>query len=260
MKTKTLLFILTFAAIFCSCNREKPYTIHGTLDLPDQVPYGDTIIDVPSFNGTWVYLLDLDNQLIDSVMIDNDEFDFKGVIRPSDAYYAQFVSQLGSSLIAIEPGDIDVYIDGNITISGTPSNDAMADVDAAMQNLNSDTYEYLSNLTDSLRANGEELSDIQQMKIAQEFQNTLVNTLDSLYQQNKENLGGAYAVLMRHMDTQTSEEYENIISTYPEDIQNNELVQFNLRMIRQYETLQQYDTTDQLDSLLLKPEELAPAQ
>ena len=110
------LFALVISLLaLCACKHEKPYTITGTLDLPAQIPYGDTIIDVPSFNDTWVYLLDFDNQLLDSALIADNAFHFEGTVDNRQPYYVQFVSQLGSTLLVIEPGDIEVYIPSSPT-------------------------------------------------------------------------------------------------------------------------------------------------
>ena len=165
------LFALVISLLaLCACKHEKPYTITGTLDLPAQIPYGDTIIDVPSFNDTWVYLLDFDNQLLDSALIADNAFHFEGTVDKRQPYYVQFVSQLGSTLLVIEPGDIEVYINPDITVSGTPSNEAMADLDAALEDLNAETYDYLAQLTDSMRAEGsEEVPEDLQMQIAEQF-------------------------------------------------------------------------------------------
>jgi len=223
--------------IFSACTKNNEYTITGTLDLPAQIPYGDTIIDMPSFEGTWVYLLDFSNQLIDSAQISDNSFSFKGEVEPDDTYYVQLASQIGSTLLVIEPGDIEVFMNPDITVSGTPSNDAMTDIDAALENLNNDTYEYLAMLTDSLRNNGEEVSEDMQKQIADEFHETMINILDSAYEANKDNQAAAYAIIMRHMDVLSADEFEKAIEKYPKFIQENELVQVNLRAMREFEKL-----------------------
>ncbi len=237
MKLKQFLLVSSAVClcILSACKGEKPYTISGTLDLPDQIPYGDTIIDVPSFEGTWVYLLDFENQLLDSTQIASNSFHFEGTVDAKDSYYVQLVSQVGSTLLVIEPGDIEVYMTTDISVSGTPSNDAMSDLDAALENLNTDTYNYLAHLTDSLRDTGEEVSEERQMQIFDEFREAMNRIIDSTYNNNKDNQAAAYAVLMRHMDVQTSEEFEKVIAQYPKSIQENELIQVNLRAMRQYE-------------------------
>jgi hypothetical protein len=233
----TLLTSVVCLGILSACNGNKPYTITGTLDLPAQIPYGDTVIDMPSFEGTWVYLLDFNSQLLDSAQIVDNTFKFTGEVDSDDTYFVQLVSQIGSTLLVVEPGDIEVYMNPDIVVSGTPSNDAMSDIDAALENLNSDTYEYLSQLTDSLRTTGEEVPEETQMKIFEEFRQTMINILDSAYNANKGNQAAAYAVIMRHMDVQSADEFEKAMEAYPKSIQENELVQVNLRTMRQYEMM-----------------------
>ena len=251
------LFALVISILaLCACKREKPYTITGTLDLPAQIPYGDTIIDVPSFNDTWVYLLDFDNQLLDSALIADNAFHFEGTVDNRQPYYVQFVSQLGSTLLVIEPGDIEVFINPDITVSGTPSNEAMADLDAALENLNAETYDYLAQLTDSLRAEGsEEVPEDLQMQIAEQFRTKMNHILDSTYHANRNNQAAAYAAIMRHIDVQSADEFEEAMAKYPKSIRENELVQVNLRSLRQYEQSMEDDSLI-FDPSILGVEEL----
>lgn len=235
----TLFAAVASLCALCACSGEKPYTITGNIDLPEQIPYGDTLIDVPEFEGTWVYLMDFENQLLDSAQITGNTFKFTGKIKKKDAYFVHFASLFGSSLLVIEPGDIEVFINPDITISGTPSNDAMSDIDAALENLNADTYEYLAHLTDSMRAEGKDLPEDEQMKIADEFSTAMNNILDSAYHANRGNQAGAYAVVMRNMYVESADAFEEAMKAYPEEIRNNDLVQTNLRMMRQYEMFQQ---------------------
>ncbi len=237
MNTKRYsLFALVISLLaLCACNRVKPYTITGTLDLPAQIPYGDTVIDIPSFNDTRVYLLDFENQLLDSALITDNTFHFEGTVDSREPYFVQFVSQLGSTLLVVEPGDIEILINPDITVSGTPSNEAMSNLDAELEDLNAQTYEYLAQLTDSIHAAGEEVSDDLQMQIAEQFRADMNRILDSTYQANRNNQAAAYAVIMRHIDVQSADEFEEAMAQYPKSIRENELVQINLRSLRQYE-------------------------
>lgn len=234
----SMLLLLTCLS---SCG-EKPYTITGTLDLPEQIPYGDTLIDVPSFEDTWVYLLDFENQLVDSVQIQDNSFYFEGKVKPSDTYFLQLTCQVGSAMVVIEPGDIEVNFYPDVTVGGTPSNDAMAEIDEKLEDLNVSTYQYMAELTDSLRAYDQEISDSLQFQLAIQFQQAYTSLLDDAYEQNKSNMAGVYAVLMRHMNVQSSAEFERALSNYPEKIRNNDLLQLNLRLLRQYEMVQEADT------------------
>lgn len=257
MKNKRflLLAIIFCLFVFSACQRIRPYTISGTLDLPEQIPFADTIIDVPSFDGTWVYLLDFDNQLIDSAQITDKSFQFKGEVDYKEPYFVQFVSQLGSSLIVIEPGNIEVTINPDIVVSGTPSNDAMTDLDVALEELNTETRDYYAQLTDSMRLVGEEVTEEMDMQIAEQYHESMNHILDSIYQANRHNMAAGYAVILRHIDVQSADEFERALEQYPKSIRENELVQINLRNLRQYE---QWDDDDSItfDPSILGVEEL----
>lgn len=257
MKSSSLL-VLSSALLLCACQGEKSYTITGTLDLPAQIPYGDTIVDVPSFNDTWVYLIDLDYQKVDSALIEDNSFYFEGKVKQNDAFFVYLVSQLGQSILVVEPGDIEVYINPDITVSGTPSNDCMTDLESSLTNLNNDTYTYLADLTDSLSAVGEEVSDEQQMQIAEVYRTTMINLLDSAYEANKDNQGGAYAVLMRLMDAETVDDFETALERYPENIRNSQLIQLTLRQMREYEQMDQGSGLEDLDPSMFAPAEDEP--
>ena len=255
-RNRILLFALVInLALLSACKYEKPYTITGAFDLPDQIPFGDTIIDVPSMDGTWVYLLDFDNQLLDSAEVADNTFRISGIVDKRDPYYVHFVSQMGDALIVVEPGDIEVTINPEITVTGTPSNDGMTDLESALDELNNETYDYLATLTDSLRATGGELTEDEQMEIAERYRVSMQHIIDSIYDANKDNMAAAYAVIMRHINVNSADEFEEALSKYPKSIRENALVQVNLRSMREYE---QFDDDDSItfDPSILGVEEL----
>ena len=244
MKLNKLYLLTTVSALavmLCSCNREKPYNINGTLDLPEQIPFGDTVITVPSFEDTWVYLLNFDQTPIDSTQIHDNAFSFTGSIKPSDAYYVQLVSQIGSALLVIEPGDIDVYIDGNIKVTGTPANDCIADVDAAIDDLNNATYDHYAVISDSLRELGEEVTEEQQKAIYDDMKLAMAHIVDSIYEANKDNKGAVYATLMLLSDARSSEEFEQRLAKYPAEIREDALLKSTVDMMHYYEMMQNVD-------------------
>lgn len=246
--------VIAFGAVLlCACNSEQPYTITGTLDLPAQLPYGDTIIDVPSFDDTWVYLVDFDSNVIDSTLIQDNSFSFFGSVKPKDAYFVQLACQIGQTLIAIEPGDIEVVITPDFIVSGTPSNDCITDLESVLADLNNSIYTHLGALSDSLQQLGEELTDEMALQVADDYRNAMNAILDSTYEANKDNLGASYAVLMRHSDVQTSTEFEKALADYPEEIRNSQLVQVTLQQLRLYEKMMQEGSSDILDSLMVIP-------
>jgi len=259
MKSLKLLtpFVSSAVLLLCACNQEKPYTITGTLDLPAQIPYGDTVVDMPSFEESMVYLLDLDQDVVDSVQIIDNHFSFEGKVKQDDAFYAYLITQMAEpSLIVIEPGKIEINITSTISVTGSPSNDCMNDLEASLAKLNSDTYLYMQELSDSLDAKGVQLSDEEQYRIAEDYRKAMVNTLETAYEENKDNLGGAYALLMRLMDVQSAAEFENSLEDYPESIRNNQLFQLTIQQLRQYEEMSQYGSgLEDLDPSMFAPAE-----
>jgi len=253
---KKSFLVIAASVLLCSCQSEKSYTITGTLDIPAQVQYGDTVIDVPSFNDTWVYLLDLDQVVVDSALIENNSFTFEGKIKAKDAYYAYLLSQVANpSLIVIEPGDIDVYISPEVSVSGTPSNDCITDIEAALSNLNNDTYAMLEDLAQNYSAKGIDISEAIQDSIGTEYRKAMIALLDSAYATNKDNLGGAYVVLLRLMDSETVDAFESALQDYPDNIRDNQLFQITLQQMRQYEQMEQESGLEDLDSTMFAPAE-----
>lgn len=252
--------------LLCACNSEKTYTITGTLDLPDHIEMGDTILPVPSLEDEWVYIMDLENEAVDSTQIHDNKFSFSGKVKPDECYFVVLGigSKLGQSLIAIEPGDIEVYMDqDDITVTGTPSNDCIADLDAAQAKLTTDTYAYFTSINDSLLNLGMVLSDSLAKPIVDEYESKMNALLDSAYNNNQDNLGGVYIVSRRYLDVTSSAELEQALEAYPEKIRNNELIQVTLRMFRQYEEMYQYGSgLEDLDPSMFAPaeEEGAPQQ
>ena len=79
------LFMLIILMV--SCSNEKPYTIHGSIELPDSLMVGDTLMATPSLEGWQVYMLDLDGQTVDSVEIADNQFTFAGKVDKKNPFF-----------------------------------------------------------------------------------------------------------------------------------------------------------------------------
>ncbi len=78
------------------------------------------------FNGKTIYLLNLQQEKLDSAKVENKEFKFKGSTKEiSETCLIQYDQQYRSAVIFPEPGTIDVSIDDAFRphIKGTPLND-----------------------------------------------------------------------------------------------------------------------------------------
>ena len=93
------------------------------------------------------------------------------------------------------------------------------------------------------------------MQIAEQFRTKMNHILDSTYHANRNNMAAAYAAIMRHIDVQSADEFEEAMAKYPKSIRENELVQVNLRSLRQYEQSMEDDSLI-FDPSILGVEEL----
>ena len=225
-----------FLAVSClvalsSCNFAKPYTITGGFNVPEEFDLGDTIIQRGPLDGGYVYMLDLDGTPVDSALIEDETFIFEGKISQKDAYFAYIASDYAYGIIAVEPGDINLTIGQQIVAYGTPTNDAINDVDSQIDELAQDFSEKMMSYV------GEDNvapSDSIIMPIYLDFNNKCESLLDSLYECNKDNLVGIYIVNIKTSSAQTLEEFESMLEGYDEyitqsDVMNARRAYFNER-------------------------------
>lgn len=238
-----------------SCTNEKPYTISGSIELPDSLLVGDSLIATPSMEGWQVYMLDLDGQTVDSVEISDNKFIFSGNVDKENPFFVYLASDLCVGLIAVEPGNISVVIDSeSLSASGTPVNDFMMDLDASLVNLQQDTYTYMAELTEQY---GEMMNDSLLMPLYQDFMSQYTLLVDSFYQVAPDNLSSVYCVNVLTSNAQSSEDLLEAVSEYPEYIQDSPLIQARVKYLRSIESYYQMlngetndTTTFNLDELM----------
>lgn len=255
---KKILPLVVTALLAASCSHDKPYTISGNIQMPDSLQLGDTMIATPSFEGWMVYMLDLDGTPLDSVEISDNKFEFEGQVDSRNPYFVYLANDICVGMIAVEPGDIQVYIDeSSLVASNTVTNDLMTDLDAAIQNKQEEVYLQLSEMTS--QNNGEQLPDSVMMPLYMDFMNATTQLLDSFYTSNQGTLGAQYVVNYITSQVQTSDDLLEILEDYPEDIRNSQLIKSRLDYMRQMEAYyqmlengpQDLDTTQ----LMLSPAE-----
>lgn len=256
MKLSNLLMLpvaVVAAVVISSCSNEKPYAINGVLNVPSEIPYGDTIISIPSPEGTWVYLVE-GEEPIDSCQVVDNRFAFTGTIKADDAHFAQVACMYFMSLVAIEPGDINLYSDGSEThVTGTPSNDGVNGMFFALGEVENYIQHKMQLIEDSLTQVGEE-ADYQHFMALQEEYNTLqAAKLDSIYEVNQDNLASVYAAVLRHAGDGSSAEFEAAINEYPERVKNNEFVRSCINAMKEQEAA--YGGFQLDDSMLIDSEE-----
>lgn len=229
--------ILWLVLTMISCSNEKPYTIHGSIELPDSLMVGDTLMATPSFEGWQVYMLDLDGQAMDSVEIADNKFVFTGKVNKKEPFFVYLANDLCVGMIAIEPGDINVVIDAeSLTATGTTTNDLMTDLDATLLNLQQDTYATMAEITEEY---GEAMSDSLLMPIYQNYMSQYTQLIDSFYNASEGNLSGVYCVNVLTAHAESSDALLEAISNYSEEIQNSPLIQTRLNYLRSIEAYYQ---------------------
>lgn len=241
MKISTLLALplaVLTALVVSSCEFEKDYRINGQLNIPSEIPYGDTVIQVPSPEGEWVYMVE-GGEPIDSCQIIDGKYSFTGKVKPSDAYFAQLVSMFFGAVVAVEPGEIEVNTNDldNTTVSGTPSNDGIKGMMDALVQLETVMQDKISELEQDLEENSAEAQYELFNEIQNEYATRQAAILDSVYEANKDNLASIYAVVMRHADNNSSAEMEEAIGKYPDRVKNHPFVREILNAIRQQEAM-----------------------
>jgi len=229
--------LLSLILVAISCSNEKPYTISGSIELPDSLLVGDSLIATPSMEGWQVYMLNLEGESIDSVQIENNHFAFSGIVDQKDPYFVYLASDLCVGLIVIEPGDIQVVIDTeSLTATGTPVNDMMIDIDATLLNLQQDTYAQMAEMTEQY---GESMSDSILMPLYQDYMSQYNHVVDSFYQSTNGGLGAVYCVNILTSHAESSAELQEAIAEYPDEIQNAPLLQARLKYLRGIEAYYQ---------------------
>lgn len=219
---KILYFAALCTLILTSCNGKKAYRIEGSFDVPDSLNFGDTVIARESFEGSWVYMCDLDGEPFDSVQVDEGEkFVFEGKVSAKDAFFAYITSDYTYGIIAIEPGDYAMTISNEVLAYGSPLNDAINDIDASV-------VEIEQNISDrvlaAVEAAGGNPTDSIMMPYYIEFNSLYNQLIDSVYNSNKDNLVGVYAVNIITSGAESVDELEFMLEEYDDYIANSPLM------------------------------------
>ncbi|MDR2955482.1 MAG: AhpC/TSA family protein [Prevotella sp.] len=126
-KLAQLTFIL--ALFFSSCADKDSFVIKGTVTN-----------DI--FEGQYIFLQELDSAWdfrnpvnIDSTIISNGKFTFKGLAKSGSPVHFLYVSDHSDedfinspAMVILEPGEIEATLDSVLTVSGTPLNDAFRQI------------------------------------------------------------------------------------------------------------------------------------
>lgn len=216
--------LLIVLALFASCgDGRKEFTITGVFDLPELIQVGDTLIERGPLDGYEVYLLDIANhEVIDSALIVNETFTISGKVHPDSAYFATVICQWGVGLVVIEPGEIEVELTAaGVTPRGTAMNEDIVDLEAGLENMREDFYEFFQEMVNS--GTGEQTTEM--MSLYEKEQQAMLAFIDSVYEANPNNLVGVYAASLLLEQYETLDEYDAALEGYSDYVKNSQLVQ-----------------------------------
>lgn len=236
---KKILSALFGALALVSCTQEQPYTITGTFDVPDSLSLGDTVVARPPLDGTYVYMLNLEGEPLDSALVQNETFTFTGKIKADDAFFAYMASDYAYGIIAIEPGDYHMTIGDEVLAYGSPINDAINDIDARVTEIEQGIGD---RMMAAVEAAGGYPSDSAMMPFYLEFNDTYHQFIDSIYQKNPKNLVGVYAVNIITSSAQSVDELESMLEDYDEYIVNSPIMDARRDFLREGAARQMYQS------------------
>jgi peroxiredoxin len=189
---KIALFLFTALCVF-SC-QNSTFTINGSLDTKSL--NGKTIFVKERINREW--------KTIDSTVIENQKFTFKGIVDTSKIAYIAYKFPTGNRVrqaFILENGKITATIDttGFMTIKGTPQNDLLQTYQNDKNIFNKKAEAYFKAHNDSVKTPEQEMEIAYETdklnkeevsidkKFATEHVNTLVGThvfTNSIYKMN----------------------------------------------------------------------------
>ena len=112
---KKIIFLLSFVLVFCSCEQKGKFGIEGTVASSEM-------------EGKHVYLVKYNDEGIekcDTTIVKDGKFSFEGIQEVPELYYIQAGdNEAVKRAILLESGKIVVTISDQVTVTGTPVNDA----------------------------------------------------------------------------------------------------------------------------------------
>lgn len=208
--------------VLASCKESKEYVIQGSFDIPQTIQLGDSTIERGSLDGMYAYLIDIEGQPIDSALIEDETFVFKGTLSEDEPYFAYLLCDWDAGMLVVEAGQMEVVVgDDGVRTTGTALNEGIADLDAGLQNLQNMYYDRLLALYQS----GDSLAQQQMMDIYLQEQQELAALIDSVYHEHTEDLVGVYAVNLILGQVQEVEMFDQLIEDYSDYVKNSTLMQ-----------------------------------
>ena len=136
---KRIVYLLGIALLVFSCSPKNEYVINGTVS--------------ENLEGQMVYMLDYEtSQAVDSTMINEGQFTFKGEADPTRFMRVEDSGRRYFSNVILEKGTTFISLDDPFDISGTPLNEAYRDY-------NIETRDFYNNARQKMGEIREEYAD-----------------------------------------------------------------------------------------------------
>ena len=237
---KKLLALAAAVLTLSACQKTQTYTIQGKFDIPATFELGDTVIERGPITG-YVFLYSLNQQRIDSAQIVDETFTMTGLADSKKPYYVYLISEYGANLAAIEPGQINVLIGEPMHVTGTPINDQ---IDQLMDRV--DAIGLM--LADEMETLGQDalLNEETFVPVYNKYSSMVENLIDSVYQQNTDNLIGVYCANVKTSQARSVAEMEEMLAPLSDYVKNSELIQVHLNYLRQVESQPHDDGEDSI--------------
>jgi len=230
---KKILFFAVTALLFAACSKEKTYTINGKFNVPESYQLADTVLTRGPIEG-YVYMLDLNGDPIDSAKIENETFAFEGIVNADQPYFAYMMSEYGAGMFVVEPGNMEAVVGEPFVVTGTKTNDAIAELMEIVDGIGDDLYKEMSALQEQ---NPDSMLDQNAiMEAYYKYSNIVDHLVDSIYQANTDNLVGVYCANVQTAQVQSSAELEKAIESYSDFVKNSELIQQHFVYLREAES------------------------
>lgn len=226
---KKILLFLTAALMLVACSKEKSFTIEGRFSIPETYQLADTILTRGPITG-YVYMLDLDGEPLDSAQIIDEKFSFSGIVNSDQPYFAYLVSEYAAGMFVVEPGQMTAIVGEPLSVSGTPTNDAITSLMSRVDTIGFMLYDEMSAVQEQSEDSTLDQGVI--MEIYGKYSAQVDHLVDSIYRANTDNLLGVYCANVQTVQAQTAEELEAVLEPYSDFVKNSELIQQHFKYLR----------------------------
>lgn len=213
---KRILTIVTAAMLLLSCSSDN-YNINGDIEgATDQMVYLKTVVD---------------EQLVtvDSTMMEEGAFSFKGETDVPDLYAIDFELQEGRIVMFLD--NSNVSITGNVdeivesTVEGSESHDVFDEFNTFQQEISEPLMNI--NLEFQSAAMENKLTPELEQELREKFMKEnekVTKAVKEFVKENSQSVVSAYITLTQLANNLTLEELESIVKKFPEEIQSSPYV------------------------------------